>query len=55
MMQVLGWEYPTIDRIRLKSQDLSILPQVFENKITELKNSFAESVPVFWFNLYKEV
>lgn len=51
-MTVLGKEYPSIDKIRFRNKDLSILPKLFEENIKNIKKTFEHTVPKLFFDIY---
>ena len=51
-MTVLGKEYPSIEKIRFKNKDLSILPKLFEENIKNIKKTFEHTVPKLYFDIY---
>lgn len=53
LMTTLGKEYCSIDRIRFKNKDLSIIPKLFEENLNSIKKSFNKTVPEFYNDLYK--
>ena len=54
-MAALGKEYLSVDRIRFKNKDLSIIPKLFEENLQAIKKSFGKTVPDFYVDLYKVV
>jgi len=52
-MTTLGKEYFSIDRIRFKNKDLTIIPKLFEENLNAIKKSFTKTVPEFYTDLYK--
>jgi hypothetical protein len=53
IMTTLGKEYFSIDRIRFKNKDLTIIPKLFEENLNAIKKSFTKTVPEFYVDLYK--
>lgn len=54
-MTALGKDYNSIDRIRFKNKDLSIIPKLFQENLKSIKKSFERTVPKFYFQLYKAI
>jgi hypothetical protein len=52
LMTVLGKEYPSIDKIRFRNKDLSILPKLFEENIRNIKKTFDHTVPRLYADVY---
>lgn len=52
LMAVLGKEYASIDKIRFRNKDLSILPKLFEENIRNIKKTFDHTVPRLYADIY---
>ena len=53
LMTVLGKEYGSIDKIRFRNKDLSILPKLFEENIRNIKKTFDHTVPKLYTDIYE--
>lgn len=53
LMAALGKEYASIDKIRFRNKDLSILPKLFEENIRNIKKTFDHTVPKLYADIYE--
>lgn len=51
-MEVLGYQYETIERIRFKNKEIDLIPKLYEQDTKKIVRVFDKLVPRYYFDLY---